>query len=58
MSIQTQAARLGFSIIGRLSRRPELEKDRREAIYTDEAGNRYLTRRWVLTIITAEGAVI
>lgn len=58
MSIKQQAQQLGFEIVGKLTRRPEWEKDRHERAYIDEAGNEYYTRRGVLTIVTADGGVI
>lgn len=58
MSIREQAAALGFEIVGQLARRPEWEATKRERAYIDEAGNEYYTRRGVLTIFTADGAVI
>lgn len=58
MSIRQQAQQLGFEIVGKLTRRPEWEKDRHERAYIDEAGNEYYTRRGVLTIVTADGGVI
>lgn len=58
MSIREQAGSLGFSIVGRLSRHTELEVIRLEKVYLDEAGNAYLVRRGILTIVTPDGAVI
>lgn len=58
MSIREQAAAFGFEIIGQLTRRPEWETARPERAYIDEAGNEYYTRRGILTIVTADGAVI
>ena len=58
MSIRQQAARLGFKIVGRLTRRPEWERAKPERAYIDEAGNEYYTRRGILTIVTADGGVI
>ena len=58
MSIREQAQKLGFEIIGRLIRRPEWERSSKERAYIDEAENEYYTRRGILTIVTAEGAVI
>ncbi len=56
--IRTQARALGFDIIGSLTRRPEWEQNKRERCYIDEANNEYCLVRGILTIITAEGAVI
>ena len=58
MSIREQAANLGHKIIGQLVRHTELEIFRQEKVYLDDAGNEYLTRRGVLTIVTADGTVI
>lgn len=58
MSIREQAAHLGHQIIGQLTRRPDLECNAREQTWLDEAGNTYLTRWGILTIITATGTVI
>ncbi len=58
MNIREQAAAFGFEIIGQLTRRPEWETARPERAYIDEAGNEYYTRRGILTIVTADGAVI
>lgn len=58
MSIREQAATLGHQIIGQLVRHTELEVFRLEKVYLDEAGNEYLLRRGILTIVTADGAVI
>ena len=58
MSIREQAAAFGFEIVGQLTRRPEWERARPERAYIDEAGNEYYTRRGILTIVTADGAVI
>ena len=58
MSIRKQAERLGFEIIGRLTRRPEWERSTKERAYIDDAGNEYYTRRGILTIVTIDGGVI
>ena len=58
MSIREQAANLGFEIVGRLVRHAELEIFRLEKVYLDDAGNEYLVRRGILTIVTADGGVI
>lgn len=58
MSIRQQAARLGFKIAGRLTRRPEWERAKQERAYIDEAQNEFYTRRGILTIVTADGRVI
>ena len=58
MSIREQATNLGSEIVGRLDRHTELEIFRLEKVYLDEAGNAYLVRRGILTIVTADGGVI
>lgn len=58
MSIREQAMNLGHEIVGRLVRHPEYEIFRCEKVYVDDGGNEYLLRRGILTIVTAEGAVI
>ena len=58
MSIRQQAKILGHEVIGRLVRHSEYEYSWRERFYLDEAGNEYILRRGILTIITAEGGVI
>lgn len=57
MSLSRQAQRLGFPITGALTRRSERERSRREQLYEDEAGNLYLVRRGILTIVAADGTV-
>lgn len=56
--IREQAATLGHEIVGRLVRHTELEIFRLEKVYLDDAGNEYLVRRGILTIVTADGGVI
>lgn len=58
MSIREQATNLGHEIIGQLVRHAEMELFRCEKVYLDEAGNQYLVRRGILTIVTADGGVI
>ena len=58
MSIRKQAKILGFEIVGKLTRHSELELFHYEKFYIDEAGNEYILRRGVLTIVTADGGVI
>ena len=55
--IAEQAARLNFEIVGDLTRRPEVERNRREQIYTDAAQNTYYLWRGILTIVAADGSV-
>lgn len=58
MSIREQAKSFGFEIIGILTRRSDLEYSNLERIYLDDAGNEYILRRGILTIITFDGGVI
>ena len=55
MSIYAQARQLGFSITGALA--PIEGKDMRSQYYTDDAGNIYIVRWGILTIIAANGEV-
>ena len=57
MSIIQQANRLGFSIIGDLVRRMDRECSHLYEFYEDSAGNTYIVRRGILTIISASGDV-
>lgn len=58
MSIRKQAENLGHKIVGQLVRHNELEIFRLEQVYLDDAGNAYLVRRGILTIVTPDGVVI
>lgn len=58
MSVREQAQNFGFEIVGILARRSDLEYSRYERIYLDDAGNEYILRHGILTIITADGGVI
>ena len=58
MSLREQAEKLGHVIVGALTRCPDWERNSKERVYIDEAGNEYLTRRGILTIVTADGGVI
>lgn len=58
MSVRKQASSLGFKVVGKLVRRIEWERSSVEKAYIDEAGNEYFTRWGILTIVTADGAVI
>ena len=57
MSIQAQADRIGFAIIGHLTRYPEGDLSRHHTCFVDEAGNLYIIHLGVLTILTADGRV-
>lgn len=57
MSIRTQAAQIGFEIIGELSRYPEGDLSRYHYCFADEAGNLYVIHLGVLTILAVDGKV-
>ncbi len=57
MDIRAQAIRIGFPIVGRLTRCTELEPSHLYRCYCDEASNRYILRRGILTIVAADGSV-
>ena len=57
MSIRKQAERIGFRIIGELTRCVGLEPTHLYQCYFDEAANRYILHRGILTIIAADGRV-
>ncbi len=57
MSIAAQIQRLGFIISGKLSPMEGREQDRRCQYYADDAGNVYVVRSGILTIIAANGKV-
>ena len=57
MSIRAQAERIGFQVVGELMRRPDLEPNHLYCCYLDEAENRYVVRRGILTIVAADGTV-
>ncbi len=57
MSIRTQAERIGFRIVGELTRCTGLEPNHLYQCWLDEAANRYILRRGILTIIAADGTV-
>ena len=57
MEIRAQAERIGFCVIGKLTRRMDMEPTHLYRCYYDEAQNRYVLRRGILTIIAADGTV-
>ena len=57
MGIQAQAARLGFQIVGALVRRSDFEPSHLYRCFFDEAQNRYILHRGILTSIAADGTV-
>ena len=57
MSIRTQAALLGFEIVGDLSRYPDGDLSRYHYCFVDEAENLYVIHLGVLTILAADGMI-
>ena len=57
MSVEKQAQNLGFKIVGTLRRCTELERSKRYLCFCDEADNKYLLYRGVLTIIASNGKI-
>jgi len=57
MNVRAQAEGMGFHIVGRLVRCPELEPSHLYQCFLDEAENEYILRRGILTIIAADGSV-
>ena len=57
MSISAQAERVGFQIVGELTRYIEREPTHLYQCYFDEARNEFIVRRGILTIIAVDGKV-
>lgn len=57
MGLQAQAEQIGFQIIGILMRRTDYEPTHLYQCFFDEAQNRYILHRGILTIIAADGTV-
>ncbi len=57
MTLAKQAQQRGFTIVGQLSRRTDLEPSHLYQCYLDQAMNRYILRRGILTIVAADGSV-
>ena len=57
MTIRAQAERIGFRIVGKLTRCVGMEPTHLYQYYLDEAENQYIVRRGILTIIAADGRV-
>ena len=57
MNVSVQAQSLGFHIAGKLTPAEGQEPSRRCRYFRDEAGNVYVVRRGILTIIAADGKV-
>ena len=58
MSIRNQAERIGFRIIGDLRRCVDLEPSHLYRCYFDDAENKYILYRGILTIVAADGRVL
>ena len=57
MSIKAQADRIGFEIVGELTRCVGLEPSHLYQWFLDEAENQYILHRGILTIVAADGKV-
>ena len=57
MGIKAQAERIGFRIVGELTRCMDREPTHLYQCYFDEAQNEFILRRGILTIVTADGHV-
>ena len=57
MSIRRQAEKIGFRIVGELTRCVGMEPSHLYQCYFDDAQNKYILRRGILTIVAADGKV-
>ena len=57
MSIRKQAEKIGFRIVGELTRCMGMEPSHLYQCYLDDAQNKYILRRGILTIVAADGRV-
>ena len=57
MGLRAQAERIGFQIVGTLTRRQDFEPTHLYQCFFDEAQNRYILHRGILTIVAADGTV-
>ena len=57
MGIRAQAERIGFQVIGELTRCVDHEPTHLYQCYFDEARNEFILRRGILTIIASDGTV-
>ena len=57
MGIKAQAERIGFQVIGELTRCTDREPTHLYQCYFDEARNEFILRRGILTIIASDGTV-
>lgn len=55
MCIRAQAERIGFQVVGELTRCIEREPTHLYQFYFDEARNEFIVRRGILTIIAVDG---
>lgn len=58
MSIRQFAKERAHTIVGKLTRRADLEDSTSVKIYVDEAGNEYYINRHGVCIVAADGGVI
>ena len=57
MNVRAQAERIGFRIIGELTRCTGFEPSHLYQCFFDEAENEYILHRGILTIVAADGTV-
>ena len=57
MGIKAHAEKIGFQIIGELTRCVDMEPTHLYQCYFDEAQNEFILRRGILTIVAADGKV-
>ncbi len=57
MSIREQAERIGFRIVGQLTRCVGMEPTHLYRCYYDDASNKFILHRGILTIVAADGSV-
>ena len=57
MGLRAQAEQIGFAIVGALVRRTDCEPSHLYQCFFDEAQNRYIMHRGILTIVAADGTV-
>ena len=57
MNLRMQAERIGFQIVGELTRCMGMEPSHLYQYYLDDACNKYILHRGILTIVAADGRV-
>ncbi|MBQ9663108.1 MAG: hypothetical protein IJV40_08180 [Oscillospiraceae bacterium] len=57
MGLKAQAERIGFQVVGELTRCMDLEPTHLYRCFLDEAQNQFILRRGILTIVSADGRV-